>query len=342
MMESQGSAPSPYAVQPGAPFMAPSPNVREVAALRDAVITEVRKAIVGLDEAQELMLVGLIAGGHVLLEGVPGTAKTLLCRSLAKSLRATFRRVQFTADLMPSDIIGTNVFQMQSGTFVLSKGPIFTDFLLADEINRAPAKTQSALLEAMQEHVVSIDGKEHPLSPCFTVFATQNPIESEGTYPLPEAQLDRFLVKVVLPYPSPEEEDGILTRIHQGFDPNDLTLAGLNEVADLSNVARARKALGEIHVDPKVVSYVRRLVASTRASASIRVGAGPRASVHLLMAAKARAALDGSPFVTPDHVRSLVHPVLRHRIILDPEIELDGGTPEEVLTEIMSRVEVPR
>jgi MoxR-like ATPase len=319
-----------------------SPSIQDVARVREAVLAEVRKAIVGLDEAQELMLIGLLAGGHVLLEGVPGTAKTLLCRSLAKSLRATFRRVQFTADLMPSDIIGTNIFQMQAGTFTLNRGPIFTDFLLADEINRAPAKTQSALLEAMQEHVVSIDGQEHGLSPCFTVFATQNPIESEGTYPLPEAQLDRFLVKVVLPYPSPEEEDGILTRIHQGFDPNDLALAGLKEVADLEAIMRARKALGEVHVDPKVVSYVRKLVSATRASASIRVGAGPRASVHLLMASKARAALDGSAFVTPDHVRSLVLPVLRHRILLDPEVELDGGTPEETLQEIVGRVEVPR
>jgi MoxR-like ATPase len=338
MQMSEG--PSAYEIPgTGAPA---SPVIQQVAALREGVIAEVRKAIVGLDEAQELMLIGLLAGGHVLLEGVPGTAKTLLCRSLAQSLRAAFRRVQFTADLMPSDIIGTNVFQMQSGTFVLSRGPIFTDFLLADEINRAPAKTQSALLEAMQEHVVSIDGKEHALSPCFTVFATQNPIESEGTYPLPEAQLDRFLVKIVLPYPSPEEEDGILTRIHQGFDPNDLGLAGLREVADLDAILRARKALGEVHVDPKVVTYVRKLVAATRSSASIRVGAGPRASVHLLMAAKARAALDGSGFVTPDHVRSLVLPVLRHRILLDPEVELDGGTPEEVLHEIIGRVEVPR
>jgi len=327
---------------PGMPAPPRSAAIQEVARLREAVIAEVRKAIVGLDEAQELMLIGLLAGGHVLLEGVPGTAKTLLCRSLAKSLRATFRRVQFTADLMPSDIIGTNVFMMQSGTFVLSRGPIFTDFLLADEINRAPAKTQSALLEAMQEHVVSIDGREHALAPCFTVFATQNPIESEGTYPLPEAQLDRFIVKVVLPYPSPEEEDGILTRIHQGFDPNDLTLAGLREVADLDAIMRARKALAEVHVDPQVMSYVRKVVAATRASASIRVGAGPRASVHLLMASKARAALDGSAFVTPDHVRSLVLPVLRHRILLDPEVELDGGTPEEVLQEIVGRVEVPR
>ncbi|HEY3353798.1 MAG TPA: MoxR family ATPase [Polyangia bacterium] len=336
----QGQEPTAYQIPgTGAPA---TPAITAVASLRDGVIAEMRKAIVGLDEAQELMLIGLLAGGHVLLEGVPGTAKTLLCRSLAMSLRASFHRVQFTADLMPSDIIGTNVYQMQSGTFVLSRGPIFTDFLLADEINRAPAKTQSALLEAMQEHVVSIDGKEHGLSPCFTVFATQNPIESEGTYPLPEAQLDRFIVKVVLPYPSPEEEDGILTRIHQGFDPNDLALAGLKEVADLDAIMRARKALAEVHVDAKVVTYVRKLVSATRGSASIRVGAGPRASVHLLVASKARAALDGHPFVTPDHVRSLVLPVLRHRILLDPEVELDGGTPEEVLQEIVGRVEVPR
>jgi len=341
MMETPGTGPYAPPLH-DARYAPPGPAIQEVAALREAVLAEVRKAIVGLDDAQELMLIGLLVGGHVLLEGVPGTAKTLLCRSLAKSLQATFRRVQFTADLMPSDILGTNVFQMQSGTFVLNKGAIFTDFLLADEINRAPAKTQSALLEAMQEHVVSIDGKEHGLSPCFTVFATQNPIESEGTYPLPEAQLDRFLVKVVLPYPSPEEEDGILLRSHQGFDPNDLALAGLREVADLGAVMRARKALMQIHVEAKVVTYVRKLVATTRSSASIRVGAGPRASVHLLQASKAKAALDGSPFVTPDHVRSLVLPVLRHRIILDPEIELDGGTPEEVLQEIIGRVEVPR
>ena len=317
-------------------------NPGDLQALFQRLRQEADKVIVGLTEPFEMLVVALLTGGHVLLEGVPGTAKTLLAKTLAQLVQARFARIQFTPDLMPSDILGTSVFDITSARFYLKKGPIFTNVLLADEINRAPAKTQSALLEAMQEHVVTIDGKEHALSPCFTVFATQNPIESEGTYPLPEAQLDRFLVKVVLPYPSPEEEDGILLRIHQGFDPNDLALAGLNEVADLAVVMRARKAMMDIHVEPKVVTYVRKLVATTRSSASIRIGAGPRASVHLLQASKAKAALDGSPFVTPDHVRSLVLPVLRHRIILDPEIELDGGTPEEVLHEIIGRVDVPR
>ena len=304
--------------------------------------SELAKVIVGHEAVLKQMLVALAAGGHVLLEGPPGTAKTLAVSALAKALRCDFKRVQFTPDLMPADIVGTHVFDLKAQSFELRRGPIFTDILLADEINRAPARTQAALLEGMQELQVTIDGTRYPLPPTFTVFATQNPIEFEGTFPLPEAQLDRFLLKVVLPYPSPEEEDGILLRIHQGFDPNDLSLAGINEVAHLDAIMQARRAMAEVHVDPKVISYVRKIVAATRSSASLRVGAGPRASVHLLQASKARAALDGSPFVTPDHVRSLVLPVLRHRIILDPEMELDGATPEEVLQEIVSRIEVPR
>jgi MoxR-like ATPase len=323
-------------------FAANGTAVQAAHAIREGVLYEVRKAVVGQDEALELMLVGLLAGGHVLLEGVPGVAKTLMAKALSRSIGADFKRIQFTPDLMPADILGTSVFDLKSQTFVLVRGPIFTDLLLADEINRAPAKTQSALLEAMQERGVSMEGRNLTLSPLFTVFATQNPVESEGTYPLPEAQLDRFLLKIEVGYPAPEEEDAILAAVHRGFDSGDLGRAGVNPAVAKDGLLAARGALNEVTVEPPVLAYVRKLVAATRASSRIRLGAGPRAGVHLLLAAKALAALRGRGFVTPDDVRFLAGPVLKHRLLLSPDAELDGATPSDVLREVVQGVEVPR
>jgi MoxR-like ATPase len=329
------------------PFSPPPPPegghaVRAANAIREAVLTEVRKAVVGQDEPLELMLCGLVAGGHILLEGVPGVAKTLMAKALARSVSADFKRIQFTPDLMPADILGTSVFDLKSQGFVLARGPIFTDLLLTDEINRAPAKTQSALLEAMQERAVSLEGKNLLLSPMFTVFATQNPVESEGTYPLPEAQLDRFLLKIDVGYPAPEEEDAILESVHRGFDAGDLARAGVNAAVTKDGLLQARAALSEVTVEPPVLGYIRKLVSATRASPNIRLGAGPRAGVHLLLASKALAALRGRHFVTPDDVRFLAGPVLRHRLLLSPDAELDGATPADVLREVVQGVEVPR
>ena len=310
--------------------------------VRDAVRGEVNKVVVGQEEVIDLVLVGLLAGGHVLLEGVPGVAKTLICRAVARSMAAEFKRIQFTPDLMPADILGTSIFDLKSQTFALTKGPIFADLVLADEINRAPAKTQAALLEAMSERSVSLEGTRHALPPIFTVFATQNPIESEGTYPLPEAQLDRFLLKIEVGYPRAEHEDEVLLRVHRGFDGHDLESQGLRAVLQPADVIAARSAMQAVQIEPAVLQYLRKLITATRESPRVRLGAGPRAGVHLLLASKAMAALAGRPFVTPDDIRKLTSPVLRHRLLLAPEAEIDGATPGEVLAEIERSVEVPR
>jgi MoxR-like ATPase len=341
------SSPPPFPLSPTDPYSSASPEgaegtLRAAAALRDGVLAQLRKAVVGQDEVLELMLVGMIAGGHILLEGVPGVAKTLMARALARAVGAEFKRIQFTPDLMPADILGTSVFDLKSHTFALVRGPIFTDLLLADEINRAPAKTQSALLEAMQERAVSLEGKHLPLAPIFTVFATQNPVESEGTYPLPEAQLDRFLLKIDVGYPSEQDEDAILAAVHQGFDAGDLERAGVGPAVSAAQVLAVRAALREVAIEPAVLGYIRRLLGATRSSPRIRLGAGPRAGVHLLLASKALAALRGRGFVTPDDVRYLAAPVLRHRLLLSPDAELDGATSADVLREVVESVEVPR
>ena len=300
------------------------------------------EVIVGQEELVFGLLVALFGGGHVLVEGVPGLGKTLVARSLAQASGAAFKRIQFTPDLMPSDVTGSSIYDRQSGTFAFVPGPIFTNLLLADEVNRAPAKTQSALLEAMEERRVSLDGQEHGLGDLFMVCATQNPVESEGTYPLPEAQLDRFLLKVQVPYPTAQEEDELLRRFNAGFSPHDLDALGVRRLFAPEDIRRARRAVEAVRSEEGVLGYVRRLVHATRSSPSLRLGGGPRASIHLLMCAKAAAALRGRDFVTPDDVKFMAPPVLRHRLVLEPEVEIDGVTVEEVIQQLLASVEVPR
>jgi MoxR-like ATPase len=311
-----------------------------VARLKQELMSEVAKVLVGNEAAIEALIIALFAQGHVLLEGVPGTAKTLMVRALATVVGLDFGRIQFTPDLMPSDVIGTHVFDLRSSTFRLTKGPIFTEVLLADEINRAPAKTQSALLEAMQERQVSIDGERQPLSDCFVVFATQNPVEHEGTYPLPEAQLDRFMLKVQVGYPSLDEEDVILARAAQQSPA--FGLGQLRPILGREQLSAARELLAQVELAPDVRAYIRDLLRATRSSGLITLGAGPRAGVHLVTAARWSALLSGRTFVTPDDVRRMRDPVLCHRLQLAPELELDGQTSADVMARVASTVTVPR
>lgn len=310
--------------------------------LAGRVAAGVGRAIVGQEEVIQQILVALLARGHALVEGVPGTAKTLLVKVVARCLGSDFRRVQMTPDLMPSDITGNSVFDMASSSFHLRRGPIFTGVLLADEINRAPAKTQSALLEGMQERQVTIDGVSYPLDPGFTVFATQNPVEYEGTYPLPEAQLDRFLMKIVVDYPAEIEELEILRRRHQGFRDDDLAAAGIVTVVTAEELAQARQAIGQVSVSEDLLRYIAALVRFTRHSAHLVLGCSPRAGVQLLEAAKTLAALRGRAFLTPDEVKEIALPVLRHRLILRPEADIEGLSADDVLATVLAAVPVPR
>jgi MoxR-like ATPase len=306
------------------------------------VQAEVGRVVVGLEREVEACLVGTLAEGHVLLEGPPGVAKTLLVRALAASLGCASRRVQFTPDLMPADVTGTTVFRPDRGAFDFRPGPIFAQVLLCDEINRAPAKTQAALLEAMQEGAVTIDGERQALPRPFTVFATMNPIEHEGTYPLPEAQLDRFLFKFRVGYPAAEVESRILAEAHArppGASPEEL---GVRAVSSPGEVLELCRAIDAVAVREDLPAYVVRLLAATRASRSLVLGASPRAGVMLLRGAKARAALAGRDFVTPDDLKALYCPALRHRVILDPAEEIEGGDVDRVLERLMDSVEVPR
>jgi MoxR-like ATPase len=304
--------------------------------------SEIAKIIVGQEAVVEQVLVALLAQGHILLEGVPGTAKTLMAKSLAHVLGVGFSRVQFTPDLMPSDVLGTSVFEPASGTFKLRTGPIFTEILLADEINRTPPKTQAALLEAMEERQVTIDGQRHPLPPLFLVLATQNPVEYEGTYPLPEAQLDRFFMKVVIEYPSEAEEHQVVLRHHGGFDPRDLERAGLLRLKDRDVILHCRERARKITVEDGIARYVVQIARASREAPTCVMGASPRASVALLTAAKCLAAVRGKPYVTPDDVKSVAAPVFRHRLILKPEAEIEGFTTDRVVEDLLTQVSVPR
>ena len=303
---------------------------------------ELRKVIVGQEAVVEQMLVALLAQGHILLEGVPGTAKTLMAKSLAHVLGVGFNRVQFTPDLMPSDVLGTSVFEPASGAFTLRTGPIFTEILLADEINRTPPKTQAALLEAMEERQVTIDGQRHPLPPLFMVLATQNPVEYEGTYPLPEAQLDRFFMKLIVEYPSEAEEQQVVLRHHGGFDPRDLDAAGLLRLQDRGVIPACRERVQKIAVEEGIVRYVVQIARASREAPTCVMGASPRASVALLAAAKCLAAMRGKTYVTPDDVKGIASPILRHRLILKPEAEIEGYTADRVVDDLLSSIPVPR
>ncbi|HWA82530.1 MAG TPA: MoxR family ATPase [Fimbriimonadaceae bacterium] len=307
-----------------------------------AIRSEVGKAIAGQEAVIEQVLVAILANGHVLLEGVPGVAKTLLVRSLAMSLNLQYGRIQFTPDLMPSDVIGTNVFDPKSSDFTLRKGPIFVSVLLADEINRTPPKTQAALLEAMEERRVTIDGEPHPLPPPFLVFATQNPIDFEGTYPLPEAQQDRFLMKILIDYPVADAELNVLRRHHAGFKPQSLEEAGIKPVVDAGGLAEMQAEVQRVTVEDKVFNYIYETVKATRNSNDLLVGASPRAGIALLNCSKALAALRGRDFVIPDDVKALALPVLRHRVLLRPEAEVEGYNADRVLNGILSTQVVPR
>ncbi len=316
--------------------------VSDVQNISEAIQKEMTKAIVGQTEVIELVLVALIARGHVLLEGVPGTAKTLMVKALARTLDCDFKRIQFTPDLMPSDIIGTNVFNFRDSSFELRRGPIFTDLLLADEINRTPPKTQSALLEAMEERQATIDNQTHDLPAMFMVFATQNPVEYEGTYPLPEAQLDRFMLKIAIDYPSQSEENEILTRYHHGFDAHALEDIGIDRVANYDIIRQCRESANGVIVDESIINYISEITGETRRTPHFLLGGSPRASIALLLCSKVFAAIRGQEYVTPDGVKSLVLPVLRHRIILKAESEIEGLTTDDVLRSMLDTIEVPR
>ncbi|MBI5708414.1 MAG: MoxR family ATPase [Armatimonadetes bacterium] len=313
-----------------------------VASVTATLKSEIAKAIVGQDAAVDRAIVALLAGGHVLLEGVPGIAKTLLVRTLARAVDLPYGRIQFTPDLMPSDLIGTNVFDPKAGEFRLRKGPIFAAVLLADEINRTPPKTQAALLEAMEERRVTIDGEAFPLPQPFVVFATQNPIEFEGTYPLPEAQQDRFLLKIVLSYPEAETEVGVLRRHHAGFQPQHLEQAGVQPVLNLEQLSALQEQVRKVAVEDKVFDYIYQIVSATRNSANILYGASPRAGIALLNTSKALAAMRDREFVIPDDVKELALAVLRHRVLLRPEAEIEGLTVDSVLQSLIGAQIVPR
>lgn len=312
--------------------------------LRDAfgrVRTEVGKAVVGQDGAVSGLIVALLSGGHVLLEGVPGVAKTLLVRSLSAALDLRTTRVQFTPDLMPGDVTGSVVYDAKAGDFEFRQGPVFTNILLADEINRTPPKTQSALLEAMEERQVTVDGVTHPLPAPFLVAATQNPVEYEGTYTLPEAQLDRFLLKLVLEMPARDSEVEILQRHADGFSPRDLGAAGVTPVVSADDIAAARVLVGEVRASAELLAYLVDLARATRQSPSVKLGVSPRGATALLASAKAWAWLQGVDAITPDHVQAMLLPVWRHRIALRPEAELEGVSADTILRSIVSQVQVP-
>ncbi len=303
---------------------------------------QLNQVVVGQTEVVEQLFIALLSGGHVILEGVPGTGKTLLVKAIARSLQADFRRVQLTPDILPADILGTNIFDLGSRSFTLKRGPVFTEILLADEINRTPPKTQAALLEAMEEQQVTLDGETLPLPELFWTVATQNPLEFEGTYPLPEAQLDRFLFKLVVSYPEPQAERQMLLNAQQGSSAQ---RAGLNEiqpVASVANILSARQAVQQVRAADDLIDYVLALVQRSRQAADLALGASPRAAIAWLQASKARAWLHGRDYATPDDVKTLAAPLLRHRLLLEPEAQLDGVPIEQAIAAVIGQVPVPR
>ena len=320
----------------------PGDAPERAAALIRAAADEIRKVVVGQDEVIAQSLAGLVAGGHVLVEGVPGLGKTLLVKALAKTLRAQFARIQFTPDLMPSDVTGHTLYDPSSGKFTTRKGPVFAHFILADEINRAPAKTQAALLEVMQEAQVTIEGESLVLAQPFMVFATQNPIEHEGTYPLPDAQLDRFLLNARIGYPSAEEEVALTRQVTAGTVGDRLSVDAVATVIDPPHVSRLQSLASRILVDDRVLDYAVRLARATRENGALSRGAGPRASIALVRAARARAIMAGRAFATPDDVKSVAHSVLRHRISVTPELEIEGCGTDSVIGDLLGQVEAPR
>ena len=326
---------SPSAVTPSP---SPSPLSERVDAVREAV----GRAFIGQREVLDQILIALLAGGHVLIEGVPGLGKTLLVRALAQALELDYGRVQFTPDLMPSDVSGHAVYDPKTESFKIRRGPVFTNLLLADEINRAPAKTQSALLEVMQEGQVTIEGKAFALTPPFLTLATQNPVEQEGTYPLPEAQLDRFLLKVLIDYPTLDDEKRMVDAITTGRSAADFDLSQVPRVLNAAEVVALQQATAAITVDPEVIDYAVRIVAATRQWPGIALGAGPRGSIALVRAARAQAVLSGRDFVTPDDVRDIARPALRHRIALAPELQIEGQSADDALTALLAKVDAPR
>ncbi len=317
-------------------------ELNEVTSAAAAIRQELGRVIVGQGRAIEELLTACIAGGHVLLEGVPGLAKTLIVRCLAATLDLSYSRIQFTPDLMPADVTGVNVFDRRTMEFAFRQGPVFADIVLADEINRAPAKTQSAMLEAMQERQVTVDGARHPLPDLFTVVATQNPIEFEGTYPLPEAQLDRFLMKIVVGYPPKDEEMAMLRTLNalgeKARGPHQL----LDKQADGEQIRRMRRRVHEVEADESIMQYIVELVQASRSFPSLSVGASPRAAMMILHAAKALALLRGNPFVRPDEVQSVAFPALRHRLSLTPEAQIEGLTADQCIENLLKQVAVPR
>jgi len=315
--------------------------MKAVPQLVQQIRDEMGKVVVGQEQLRGQCVMALLCRGHVLLEGVPGIAKTLTVKTLSRLIRLDFQRIQCTSDLMPADIVGTNVLNMATSAFELHQGPVFTDLLLVDEVNRMPPRTQAALLECMEEHQVTIDGKGHQLSRFFTVFATQNPVEFEGTYPLPEAQLDRFLLKVQVPYPGLQDEVRLLANVQNGFESRELDKMDLKPI-DTGLLEQAQQELKTVTVEEALFTYIVQIARRTREWPSLSLGASPRAAVSLMAVAKAVAAIDGRDYVIPDDVKAASRPVLRHRIVLKPEADLEGITPDQVLEDVLRAVEVPK
>lgn len=319
-----------------------SDKLAQASAIGNRMKSEINKAFIGQDAVVEQILLALFAGGHVLIEGVPGLGKTLLVRALAKTFDGTFSRIQFTPDLMPSDVTGHAMYDLKSDQFRIRKGPVFTNLLLADEINRAPAKTQAALLECMQEAQVTIEGQAMPLPPPFMTLATQNPIEQEGTYPLPEAQLDRFLLKVLINYPTETEENAMVIAVTSGQIGDILNVASVSTIIKPATISTIQQIVSTLRVDDKVSEYAVRIVRKTREWPGIAIGAGPRGGLALIRSARAKALLAGRDFVTPDDIKAVALPALRHRVSLAPELEIEGHNTDDILASLLEKVEAPR